>query len=212
MHIGFHGVPLIFWSHENKKRRLISPTWACSFVKCLCSLHVCCRLSYGFSLASHLFIIIEETVSDSPLNQWYSPHTFAHTRTCNHIFTHHSLLYWDISVYLLLCSFALCCVCVMVVSLLTVHNIKLPDYLLSISEILFLLKGEGQKREYRKSIWKYLCLVLLEAQKWHTPPLSVVLIFTHDEFTLISSWAEKGKKSKWSAVWLLLRADGIRHT
>lgn len=63
MHIGFHDVPLIFWSHENEKQRLISATWACGFVKRLCSLHVCCKLSYGFSLSSHLFIIIEETVS-----------------------------------------------------------------------------------------------------------------------------------------------------
>lgn len=63
MHIGFHDVPLIFWSHENEKQRLISATWACGFVKRLCSLHVCCKLSYGFSLASHLFLIIEETVS-----------------------------------------------------------------------------------------------------------------------------------------------------
>ncbi len=40
------------------------------------------------------------------------------------------------------------------------------------------------------------CSVSLVAEKLHTSPLSVVMSFTRDEFTWISSWAEKGKKEQ----------------
>ncbi len=52
--------------------------------------------------------------------------------------------------------------------------------------------GSGKSE---KAFLKF-CLVSLVAEKLHTSPLSVVMIFTRDEFTWISSWAEKGKKEQ----------------